>query len=274
MASNQQTAMTPDSLYASAVILCNPAAVSRPRQWKHRAKSLLRDSTAAAPCLSKAHALLAYVYFLCDDYATAEVAARKALRLDSDNSVYLRLLLGVLLRQRKTTPAARWLRKLAELEGVDLSELKLQLREANLPTDTATLALNAFPNTIAWFESYLTDEAEEMQLRDEDKSSVDSRLRQEIDRFRLKKIDGRKVPSELRHLIPTALEWGIGDDAARGSFLEIAPMKRKRQFRRVLTVKVRRQINDWLDVFGNETPMPDEAACFMYLLLAYEEIVN
>lgn len=78
MVSDRQTAMTPDSLYRSAVILCDPAAVSRPRQWKHRVKSLLRDSTGAAPGLSKGHALLAYVHFLCEDYTAAEVSARKS----------------------------------------------------------------------------------------------------------------------------------------------------------------------------------------------------
>lgn len=46
------------------------------------------------------------------------------------------------------------------------------------------------------------------------------------------------------------------------------------QLRRVLSIKVRRRIYDWLDAFSDGVAMMDEAACFMYLLLAYEELSN
>jgi hypothetical protein len=47
-----------------------------------------------------------------------------------------------------------------------------------------------------------------------------------------------------------------------------------RQLRKALPVEVRRSINNWLDRFNDGATMTDEAACFMYLLLAYEELKN
>ena len=144
----------------------------------------------------------------------------------------------------------------------------------NFPTDTGTLVLNAFPNSLGWFESYLSDEVEQIQLGERDKSSIEFELEQEMDQIRPKKMDARKVPRDLRSLIPVALEWGIGDDAARGSLVDRASTGQKRQLRRVLSVTVRRRINDWLDLFADGAAITDEAACFMYLLQAYEELAN
>ncbi len=199
---------------------------------------------------------------------------RSALRFDADNRVYVRFLLTILLTQGKDTTASRWLRKLADLEGVDLSNVKTALREVSFPADTSTLVLNVFPNGVGWFESYLSDEVAQIQLRERDKSAVDSELEQEIDRFRPKKIDARKVPRDLRSLIPVAREWGIGDDVARGFLVRRASKRQVRQLRKVLSVKVRRRISDWLELVSDGAAMTDEAACFMYLLLAYEELEN
>ena len=266
--------ITPVSLYEDAATMCDPGAISRPRQWKSRAKSLLRECTTSTPKQPKAYALLAYIHYLGRDYAAAEISIRSALRFDADNGAYLRLLLIILLAQGKNTLASRWLRKLAYLEGIDLSKLRMELYKSELPTDMSTLVLNAFPNALGWFESYLADEAEEIQLREQDKSSKDSELEHEIERFRQKKIDARKVPRDLRSLIPVARKWGIGDDVARCSHIDRAPKDQKRQLRKVLPVEVRRSINNWLDLFNEGTTMTDEAACFMYLLLAYEDLTN
>jgi hypothetical protein len=254
--------------------MCAPTAVAKTRQWKRKAKRLLRECTASTPVLPEAHALLGYVHFLSGDYTAAEISTRKALRFEANNGVYIRLLLSVLLAQNKDTLCSRWLLKLAKLEGFDLRNLRMQLRRSNFPTDTYTLVQNAFPNAIGWFESYLLGEVEQIQLEERDKSSIDFELDQEIDRFRPKQIDARKVPRDLRSLIPVALEWGIGDDAARSSLVDRASTGQKRQLRKILSVKVRRRINDWLDLFADRAVMTNEAANFMYLLEAYEEVTN
>ena len=254
--------------------MCDPGAISRPRQWKSRAKSLLKECTASSPKHPKAYALLAYIHYLDSDYAAAEVLIRSALRFDAVNKAYLRLHLIILLAQEKDALALRWLRKLADLEGIDISKLRMELYKSKLPTDTSTLVLNAYPNSLGWFESYLSDEVEEIQIKERGKSSIDPEVEHDIEKFRQKKIDARKVPRDLRSLIPVALEWGIGDDVVRYSHIDQASTSQKRQLRKALPVEVRRGITNWLDRFNDGATMTDEAACFMYLLLAYEELEN
>lgn len=266
--------ITSESLYERAVTMCDPGAIPRPRKWKSRAKSLLRECTESSPKHPKAHALLAYIHYLDSDYAAAEVLIRSALRIEADNGAYLRLHLIILLAQEKDALALRWLRKLAYLEGIDISKLRKELYKSNLPTDTSTLVLNAFPNALDWFESYLSGEVEKIQLGERGKSSIDPEVEHDIEKFRQKKIDARKVPRDLRSLIPVALEWGVGDDVVRGSCMDRASASQKRQLRKALPVEVRGSINNWLDRFNDGTTMTDEAACFMYLLLAYEELEN
>ena len=270
----QEERNEPRSLYESAIMMCDPSTASRPRQWKSKAKKLLTECCTLAPRLSKAHALLAYIHYQYGDVTAAEWSLRRALGFDSDNRVYLRFLLTILFAQGKNTLASRWLRRLADLEGEDLFNLKTELRNANFPTDTMTLVLNAFPNGVGWFESHLRDEIEQIQVRDRNRSELDSELEQQIDLCRSKKIDARRVPRDLRSLIPIALKWGIGDDVARGLLINRTSKSEKRRLSKVLSVEVRGRINNWLDHFGGEVPMTDEAACFMYLLLAYEELVD
>ncbi len=263
-----------DSPYESAAMMCDPVAISRPRRWKSKAKSLLIQCTAVTPTLAKAHALLAYVQFLNGDVVAAEVAIGKAVRFDAENRVYLKFLLTILLARGKDAVALRWLRKLADLEGVDLSKLRMDLRKVKFPTNVSSVVQNAFPNGLGWFESYLSDEVEQIQSRGRGKADVDLAIEQEIDRYRPKKIDARKVPRALRGLIPIARKWGIGDDAVRGSFVHRASRREKGELRRMLPIEVRRRVNDWLDLFGDGSKMTNEAARFMYLLLAYEELVS
>ncbi len=262
----------PGSLYESALMMCDPAFTSLTRQWKSKAKRLLRECSTLAPRFPKAHALLAYIHYQYGDVTAAELSLRRALRFDCDNRVYLRFFLAILVAEGKNTLASRWIRRLADLEGLDLSNLVTELRNANFPTDTTTLVLNAFPNGVGWFESHLWDEIEQIQIRGRNRSELDSELEQQIDLCRPKKIDARRVPRNLRSLIPVALKWGIGDDFARGLLVSRTSKSEKRQLCKVLSVEVRRRINDWLDHFGAEVAMTEEAACFMYLLLAYEEL--
>lgn len=263
---------TPESLYQSAVLLCDPAGVPRKRGWKRRAERLLLASIEAAPRMSEAHALLAYVQYLDADYSGAEASIRRAVRCAAGNGVYLRLLIDILLVQEKIGAAARWLQKLAAINEFDLANLKSELRASQMPTDARTVALNAFPNALGWFESQLSDDAERLRRGCGDVSTEDSEFARDLNRYRLERLDARRVPAHLRSLIPMALEWGIADDAIRDTLLERASQAQKTRLRKALSATVRRQINGWLDSFTDEYVLSDEAARFMYLLLAYEEI--
>ncbi len=84
------------------------------------------------------------------------------------------------------------------------------------------------------------------------------------------RLDPNNVPADLRHLVPLAERWGIGDDVERGDYGKAASPDDRKALRDAV-VPLYPQITTWLDSFG-DSPMPDEAAAFMYLQLAIEEM--
>lgn len=83
-------------------------------------------------------------------------------------------------------------------------------------------------------------------------------------------LDAAKVPQDLRHLVPLAEQWGIGDDVDRYAKVERADAAERQALRSAVRPHDRR-ITEWLDSFG-EGLMSDEAAAFMYMLIAIEEM--
>ena len=84
-------------------------------------------------------------------------------------------------------------------------------------------------------------------------------------------LDTTVIPAELRHLAPLASVWGIGDDVDRGTKVDgSTPAERTALREAVLPHDAR--ITAWLDSFGQGNVMPDEAAAFMYMRLAIEEM--
>jgi hypothetical protein len=85
------------------------------------------------------------------------------------------------------------------------------------------------------------------------------------------KIYPMHVPENLRDLIPMAEKWGVGDDIIRSDIEEKASDTEKEAFRAKLKDRTK-QVNYWLDSYGKEQPMPKEAAHFMYMLEALNEM--
>jgi hypothetical protein len=83
-------------------------------------------------------------------------------------------------------------------------------------------------------------------------------------------IDATSVPDDLRSLIPLAARWGIGDDLERADYVEQASAADREALRAAVQPHQAR-ITAWLDSFGTD-PMSDEAAAFMYMQLAIEEM--
>lgn len=78
------------------------------------------------------------------------------------------------------------------------------------------------------------------------------------------------VPADLRHLVPLAERWGIGDDVDRNAAVDRATPAERAELERAIDPHDVR-ITAWLNSFGQQ-PMPDEAAAFMYMQLALEEM--
>ena len=78
------------------------------------------------------------------------------------------------------------------------------------------------------------------------------------------------VPEDLRHLVPLAERWGIGDDVDRNTAVDRATPAEREELERAIAPSAAR-ITAWLDSFRQQ-PMTDEAAAFMYMQLALEEM--
>lgn len=78
------------------------------------------------------------------------------------------------------------------------------------------------------------------------------------------------VPEDLRHLVPLAERWGIGDDVDRNAAVDRATAADRAELERGIAASDAR-ITAWLDSFRQQ-PMTDEAAAFMYMQLALEEM--
>jgi hypothetical protein len=83
-------------------------------------------------------------------------------------------------------------------------------------------------------------------------------------------LDASKVPEDLRPLVPLAARWGIGDDVDRNAKVDKATDAERAELKNAVDpLSIR--ITAWLDSFP-EGAMSDEAAAFMYMQLALEEM--
>jgi hypothetical protein len=85
------------------------------------------------------------------------------------------------------------------------------------------------------------------------------------------RLDPGKVPPRLRDLIPLAETWGIGDDIIRLDFEQKAPDAAKHELVNSLTGRID-EIQEWLNSQPEGRELSEEAAAFMYLLSAWDEV--
>jgi hypothetical protein len=83
-------------------------------------------------------------------------------------------------------------------------------------------------------------------------------------------LDSENVPPALRNLVPLARVWGIGDDVERMEHIQRSSPADRQALESALA-PYHGQITAWLDSFEPGS-MTDEAAAFMYMQLALEEM--
>jgi hypothetical protein len=83
-------------------------------------------------------------------------------------------------------------------------------------------------------------------------------------------LDPALVPSDLRHLIPLAEKWGIGDDIIRTDLIDKSSDSEKRELHDALYGPFER-ITEWLDSLAGSPPS-EEAEAFMYLQGVLDEM--
>ena len=85
------------------------------------------------------------------------------------------------------------------------------------------------------------------------------------------RLDPQKVPPPLHDLIPLAETWGIGDDIIRFDFGQKATEAAKREMLEGLDGRIE-EIQEWLQSQPPGAELSEEAAAFMYLLSAWDEV--
>jgi hypothetical protein len=83
-------------------------------------------------------------------------------------------------------------------------------------------------------------------------------------------LDPALVPPDLRHLIPLAEKWGIGDDIIRCDLVDKSTSAEKRELHDALYEPFER-ITAWLESLP-KGELSDEGEAFMYMQEAVEEM--
>ncbi len=237
-------------------------------------RSALRSAALKADS-ADVHALLAMIYHELQDPKRALVSAREASRLKPRDRDYANFLLLMLAAAGRMAEFRALLPVVAKLFGRDLRKTAAELRKVHCRVSAANIYLNTFPHARNFLKSRLETDAERLE-KIYAPGRVEAGQREELSHAlasrKAIRIARSRVPAPLRPVIPLARKWGIGDDADRGLLgRRVSPAERAK-LRRGLPVRVRRQIDEWLNTFAPGS-MTDEAAAFMYLLEAYEEIV-
>lgn len=96
------------------------------------------------------------------------------------------------------------------------------------------------------------------------------RRRRSADETGRVRLDQARVPAHLRHLVPLAEKWGIGDDGIRNERVDKASTAERRELHDAFYEPFE-QITEWLNSFG-KSELPAEAVAFMYAQLALDEM--
>jgi hypothetical protein len=86
------------------------------------------------------------------------------------------------------------------------------------------------------------------------------------------KLDPRKVPVQLRGLIPLAERWGISDDILRVDFVSKASPESLRELRESVD-KHRKLLNEWLGgPEADNPPFSEEYLAFTHMFMAADDM--
>ena len=260
--------------YEQAVVLIEDAAFLGKPALLREARKLLEQAVKEEPKQAKAHAALGYTLDMLGQGELALACFQKAQRLrpaDKVYQVYVPLLLAELGEESE---ALALVARIAPGQGVDLANLRRDLRAMNAPMNALNLISN-FIHARNFLRSALSREAERIRNKaDPGRKKREAKAQHERcveDQRDLKRrFRAARVPAELRSLAAWAVRFGVGDDYCRPYLLRKMPAKDRVKLIAAVDARAA-ELNAWLDSFG-KSPMPDEAAAFMYLASGIEEI--
>jgi hypothetical protein len=266
-----------DARYKLAVLLLEEYSNTNDRRLLTRARDELKRAIKRRPKHAPSQAALG---FICDQGGTrsakpALASMREAQRLEPRDKIYETYVITLLEESGREKEALAALAAAAPRHDVDLKDLRRQLAKAGMKADAAALLTNGFIHARNFLKSRLADEAERILNRLQPgrarREAAAQHERCAQDQRELQRgFDASRVPQSLRALSRWASRYGVGDDYCRPYLLERLAKKQRAQLVRAVD-RHAASIHAWLDTFA-EGKMPAEAAAFMYLALATEEI--
>jgi len=267
--------LLPENWYALGVIYVDCG-------WKVKDPTALEKSEAALlqaitlnPEDARFHAMLGYVLFKATRYREAMTAFGHAHQLDPLNALFETFWITLLAELVPENEALIHIEEAAERQGCDLESIRQAIRATTFPLTLPNLVGNAFFRPDVRFESYLSDEVDRLLERvnpGRSKKIVTAEEKECKKRQReLKKlVTVEIVPDNLTNLVPFAQQIGIGDDGLREIAISHLSERKRRNIIQQVDLQAK-TIDAWLDNFDAEV-MPPEAAAFLYLLSAVEEM--
>jgi hypothetical protein len=266
-----------DARYKLAMLLLEAYSRTNDGRQLGHARDALKRAVKARPKHAPSHAALGFAFDHGDTRKATQALAcmREAQRLKPRDKIYEIYVITLLQESGREREALAALAAAAARHEVDLKGLQRQLNKAGMKADAAALLTNGFIRARNFLRSRLSDEAERILNRLQPgrgrRESAAQHERCLQDQRKLERgFDASRVPESLRALSPLASRYGVGDDYCRPYLLKRLARKRRAQ----LVAAVDRHaaaIQAWLDTFA-EGKMPTEAAAFLYLALATEEI--
>jgi hypothetical protein len=272
-----------ESIYQLAVLVEDELIRDPRRQdedhWNKalaRIRTLLTRVITLDPTHAKAHAHLAHTLSMLLEFEQSLAMFRLARTLDPKRTsadVSVATILAALERDDEFFVE---IKALAKRQKVDLKAFRAEVKATTNFDVTPDILLQAFIHPHHSMRSELTDEAERIRnslvkgrkqkLAKRERDDCAERQKQLKQEFK-----ATKVPKALRSLAAAAARYGIGDDVCRPLIMKKVPKATRARLIKAVD-KLAPMVEAWLDSFGGGDRMSVEAAAYMYLYEAVEEI--
>jgi tetratricopeptide (TPR) repeat protein len=270
------------SIYQLAVLLWDELTRDPLRQdeehWNKglaRIRTLLTRVITLDPKHARAYAQLGYTLGMLLEFEQALAVYRLARKLDPKRAVVDVAVADMLAALDRKEEFLTEVEALAKRQKVDLKAHRAEIARTGWE-ETPDLLLQAFIRPDNFLRSELSDEAERIR-----NSQVKGRRQKVAKRERddcaqrqkqlKKEFKATRVPKELRSLAAAASKYGIGDDVCRPLIMKKVPKATRARLIKAVD-KLSAKVQSWLDSFGGGDKMSVEAAAYMYLYEAIEEI--
>lgn len=240
-----------------------------------RLRTLLTRVITLDPKHARAYAQLGYTLGMLLEFEQALAMYRLARTLDPKRAVVDVAVADMLAALDRNEEFLTEVEALANRQKVDLKAHRAEIAKTGWE-ETPDLLLQAFVRPDSFLRSELSDEAERIRnaLVKGRKQKVAKRERDDCAQRQKqlkREFKATRVPKELRSLAAAASKYGIGDDVCRPLIMKTVPKATRARLIKAVD-KLSPKVQAWLDSFGGGDKMSVEAAAYMYLYEAIEEI--